>query len=287
MTILTQTVKYRGQDIPVSEMKPGSGKKILVRCPSCGQVRKTWIGVILRRNNHKCHQCTLKERAQILKEGSRYGRWTVLRAGEKVGKSRCQCECGTVRDVDNHTLRSGASKSCGCWSLDERQKRCKRPAIGTRYGMLVVISLSKRSGYSICRCSCGTVLERHNGRLRAGVTKSCGCLQREVLREHHFIASGKEHPNWQGGITSENVRIRCSTKYADWRSKVFERDSFTCQKCGQLGGKLHAHHIEGFAENEGKRTDADNGITFCYGCHRAFHALYGRKNNNRMIRRIH
>lgn len=50
--------------------------------------------------------------------GQKFGRWTVI---EYAGKSKygaymwkCQCECGTVRNVVGGTLRMGISKSCGC-----------------------------------------------------------------------------------------------------------------------------------------------------------------------------
>ncbi len=218
MTILTQTVEYRGRDIPISEMKPNSTKKICVCCPSCGEVRETWLRVIARHGNHKCHQCTLKERAQQLEVGTRFGLLTVVSPASESGKSVCLCECGAIIEVDNYNLKSGHTRSCGC-------------------------------------------LKQNNFE---GATR----------------VSGAQHGRWRGGVTPANQRVRQSTEYANWRTEVFERDSFTCQKCGQLGGKLRAHHIECFAENKGKRTDADNGITFCYGCHRAFHALYGRKNNN-------
>ena len=30
--------------------------------------------------------------------------------------------------------------------------------------------------------------------------------------------------------------------YDIWTKPIFERDHFTCQKCGQSGGRLEAHH---------------------------------------------
>lgn len=51
--------------------------------------------------------------------GQRYGRWTVLRPAEPLrrGHSRwlCRCACGTEAVVHTSGLRSGVSKSCGCF----------------------------------------------------------------------------------------------------------------------------------------------------------------------------
>ena len=65
--------------------------------------------------------------------------------------------------------------------------------------------------------------------------------------------------------------IRHSTSYAGWRKSVFERDGYTCQICGQYGGKLNAHHKERFADCPEKRLDVDNGITLCEDCHKKVH----------------
>lgn len=55
--------------------------------------------------------------------GSVIGRWVVLgkSAPRFVGENRkalpywsCRCTCGVVRDVSQHSLRQGTSKSCGC-----------------------------------------------------------------------------------------------------------------------------------------------------------------------------
>lgn len=82
---------------------------------------------------------------------------------------------------------------------------------------------------------------------------------------------GKYHWNWKGGITQENHSIRNSARYKKWRNDVFERDRYTCQICGKIGGKLNAHHIELFSLNKLKRFDLENGITYCEKCHRKVH----------------
>lgn len=60
-------------------------------------------------------------------------------------------------------------------------------------------------------------------------------------------------------------------KYNEWRKKVYERDGYTCQLCGRVGGRLNAHHIKTFAENPELRFDVDNGVTLCADCHKEVH----------------
>ena len=85
--------------------------------------------------------------------------------------------------------------------------------------------------------------------------------------------------------TSLNQLIRVSFKYRQWRSDIFTRDDFTCQRCEQRGGKLHAHHkkrlakilqfyeivtIEKALECE-ELWNINNGITYCKDCHNEVH----------------
>ncbi len=91
----------------------------------------------------------------------------------------------------------------------------------------------------------------------------------------------ENNPAWKGGITSLRERIRSSFEYRQWRSDVYTRDDFTCQKCGKRGVRLHAHHIKSFALifmlNDittfeqalecSELWDINNGITYCKKCH--------------------
>ena len=77
------------------------------------------------------------------------------------------------------------------------------------------------------------------------------------------------------GRSSKNSICRNSKEYREWRTEVYERDDYTCQKCGKRGGALIAHHIDGYANNEELRTELSNGITLCKKHHTDLHHLYG------------
>ncbi len=84
-----------------------------------------------------------------------------------------------------------------------------------------------------------------------------------------------------------HIQIRKVFEYREWRSDVFTRDDFTCQSCGQRGGKLNAHHIKLFLkilkENKIKSLkeavdcselwNLNNGTTLCLPCHNVAHKI--------------
>lgn len=73
---------------------------------------------------------------------------------------------------------------------------------------------------------------------------------------------------WKGGITPINHKIRKSFEYRLWRESVFQRDNWTCQWCGERGGKLNADHIKPFCDYPELRLAIDNGRTLCVTCHK-------------------
>ena len=80
-------------------------------------------------------------------------------------------------------------------------------------------------------------------------------------------------------LVSKNKKIRKSEPYEQWRTNIFKRDDFICQKCGK-NRNLRAHHIRNFSKYEMLRFKINNGITFCEKCHNEFHKIYGRYDNN-------
>lgn len=104
--------------------------------------------------------------------------------------------------------------------------------------------------------------ENENGRLENDFAS-------EIIRKNPE-QKGCSHWNWNGGISSENLKIRMSKEYKDWRFKVFERDSYTCKNCGSRKN-IQAHHIKLFSKFKELRFCVDNGVTLCEKCHKEIH----------------
>ncbi|NLJ50157.1 MAG: hypothetical protein GX428_11335 [Candidatus Atribacteria bacterium] len=95
----------------------------------------------------------------------------------------CQCKCGTIRSVKDSSLRSGRSKSCGCFSREVRSD-ATIDLKGMIFGRLTVLhraNVKKGSNvHWVCQCECGKIKTVSGDSLRRGLTKSCGCLQKEI-----------------------------------------------------------------------------------------------------------
>lgn len=79
---------------------------------------------------------------------------------------------------------------------------------------------------------------------------------------------GPDNPQWKDGRSRKEIPdLRKSHAYKKWREKIFRRDDYTCRKCGERGGTLHAHHLYPFADFKHLRLNARNGHTLCEECH--------------------
>lgn len=64
-------------------------------------------------------------------EGLRFGRLLVIEKAAREGLStfyKCQCDCGTVKNVRSVSLRGGDTQSCGC--MRQQQMRAKKTTHG-------------------------------------------------------------------------------------------------------------------------------------------------------------
>jgi len=96
------------------------------------------------------------------------------------------------------------------------------------------------------------------------------------------VKSGPENPNWNSELSNKERQERKEKRrnetrpYKKWREAVFERDSYTCQKCKSKKSPFNAHHLNSWKLYKSERFDLANGITLCSKCHKDFHGLYGK-----------
>ena len=142
---------------------------------------------------------------------------------------------------------------------------------------------AKKNGKYFNCLHCGGLFYRSRYHIESGNCKFCSreCYQQSSLnkRPKPYISElrkksiGEKSPSWKGGITPINIKIRNSDEYKEWRLAVFERDNYTCQKCGFRSKKgkyipIQAHHIKSFSKYPELRFDIDNGETLCIECHK-------------------
>ena len=145
------------------------------RC-DCGQLRTFLTSRLTGGHVRSCGQ----HRKVLL--GRRFGKLTVMEyvqdAASKEDNWRCKCDCGNWITATTKELTSNLISSCGC------EKRTAlsddNDLIGRRFGMLTalekIIDDTGRTWYK-CQCDCGNIKMARAIDLRAGRTKSCGCIK--------------------------------------------------------------------------------------------------------------
>lgn len=139
------------------------------------------------------------------------------------------------------------------------------------------------------------------GRKHSDKTKQLMAKQRMGRKawnkgKEYFQIKGDKHPNWQGGLTPLEYKIRNSLRCKEWRLKIFKQDNFICQECEKsIGGDLEAHHKKQLSQiikdnniktlkeamNCSELWDLNNGVTLCEECHKGIKII-----RNTMIRKM-
>lgn len=114
----------------------------------------------------------------------------VRKNGQHYAAWLCCCECGNEKIIDGVSLKSGRTRSCGCL-LKEMTAKNMIDMLGKKYNRLTVIEraddyVTSKGVHEVrwlCECDCGNKTIVLGRNLRSGITKSCGCLQRERAAE--------------------------------------------------------------------------------------------------------
>ena len=82
-------------------------------CLKCGKSREIDSYSLKNSGGPQCECTTHKSnKGRIDLTGKKFGEWTVLEYAENK-KWKCQCSCGTIKNVAGQDLRNGKSKNCG------------------------------------------------------------------------------------------------------------------------------------------------------------------------------
>src|SRR2546430_7713032 len=114
--------------------------------------------------------------------------------------------------------------------------------------------------------------EKWKSHMRAvmrGKQNSLGTVRSLEYRRHlsDYWTGNPSHNHWvdgRGGARqSERMKEMGRIEYRLWREAVFQRDNYTCIRCGTCGGKLQADHIKPWSKFPELRYAIDNGRTLC------------------------
>lgn len=117
--------------------------------------------------------------------GQKFNYLTVIELLPERAKNRqkiykCQCDCGNYTNVRSSDLKTGNTKSCGCYNIINLQNRAE-DLTGQTFGRLTVLERGEGKVQGVlywkCRCSCGAIAHVPARNLREGKTLSCGCLK--------------------------------------------------------------------------------------------------------------
>jgi hypothetical protein len=147
--------------------------------------------------------------------GKRFGNLVVL-GFDHVDSHRstcwiCECDCGNRIVASRNSLVGGNTRSCGCRKHGPERENL----IGKRFGRLTVIDFdhsdTHRNSYWLCECDCGNKSIVTRGGLTSGNTTSCGCYNKDRVREStttHGLSRSPLYKAWR------DMRSRCENTNA-------------------------------------------------------------------------
>jgi thymidylate synthase (FAD) len=126
-------------------------------------------------------------------------------------------------------------------------------------------------GLELNRCKSGTPNPWNRG-LKGAYRLNLTSEQRQErrLRSRQHTRRGAASNFWKGGVTEDRIAIRAWTRTV--APQVHERFHYIGQRCGQQGGKLHAHHLLPVYAHPEKAFDLENLVSVCEIYHRDIHS---------------
>ncbi len=206
------------------------------------------------------------------KEFNNHGRFMVGQIPWNKGKKSPQISKGRIgmEFTDEHK-----KKLSGAWSYEKHITLKRNRAIseglkksymnGTRTAWNKNKKLSKDHKERISLSNKGKELTKET---KQKISDSNTGKEKTMLTKIKISLTKTGEKKFNGFKTTLNQRIRESVKYKKWRRKIFVKDNYTCQWCGQKGGTLQVDHIKPFAFYPKLRFDINNGRVLCIDCHK-------------------
>lgn len=237
-------------------------KRVKTFCYTCGKNIEKIPREFARAKHHYCSNACKDKAIPKLYTGVNNSNYNRI---------KCFCDyCGKEINITHYKFNRDEHHYCG---VDCKNKH--RP---------IVYSGERHHAYSKIdvKCDeCGKVFKRSKSLVESKKRNLCSYVCASISFSKHY--SGENNSLYNKDLSDEHRgKYRLLYNYNSFSKKVFERDRYTCQCCGDSkGGNLNAHHLDGYNWCIDKRTDINNGVTLCQICHKDFHSKYGYGNNTK------
>lgn len=182
--------------------------------------------------------------------GKKFGEFTVLSKVEnsKIRKYKCQCSCGSIKEVNAYNLKDGLSTNCGCKRKETLGNMFKKDIKGQKFGKLTVIKECGSNAFGkntwLCKCECGNETIVTTGSLNSGSVISCGCIN---SIGNYILAS-----------TLKELNVNFKTEYyvdltnSNYNAKSLRFDAFLPEYnvAIEYDGEQHFRPVERFGGEE-------------------------------------
>ena len=159
--------------------------------------------------------------------GKTFGRLTVIEragsntSGNPLWKCQCSCPANSIVYITGSSLRSGGTQSCGCLHREIVSKRNTKDLTGTVFGKLTAIKRvgtdEYRNAVWECKCDCGNICYVSSHSLLSHLTRSCGCLHKEVINKMNSVdLTGRRFDKL---VALRQTEQRSSARYVMWECK--------------------------------------------------------------------
>lgn len=261
-------------------------------CKECNKNKSKERVRTIKITEKKCNKCNeVKPISEFYKASTKDGYQGQCKACHKIYSkiNECICQyCGKKFYSDKKEGKFCSHKCSSDFTIVHNKRHCeicnklfKPKNESSRYCSVECRRKGSVKEREKLICAyCGVEFERLKSQIN-GKNNCCSVKCKNKLEE--ILYSGENSHAWNPNKPiEEREKERKYPEYYEWRKKVYSRDGFTCQCCGDdKGGNLVAHHYINYMENVELRTDINIGITLCNICHKKFHDIYGYTNNNK------
>ena len=201
--------------------------------------------------------------------GQKYGKLTVIEMiydnkRKQYSKCLCICECGNKIIKDSYSLRNPKTNklpSCGCNIIEYKRKEYTNHIIGKKYNKLLILEeiweYPKSKNKLRCKCDCGNEIIVSRNDVITNHTKSCGCLQKEIMRKirttndsgyisEYGVKIHKPYKRNKKGQMLWECECSCGNNFYDLPARI---KNGHVRSCGCLISSSMETYIQKFLEN--------------------------------------